>query len=322
MEIKISVKSSETERDNLNTLCRECGEMVDESCNYEDAVDYVKEAINSIHTPDGRDFPGYYAKAEGTVSDGSITLSIMEDDFIFFTNMMRDVTTHLKPIFTLGKTIIHQAISLGTTFRDMGNRCVQRFARPVKYSIMDVDATTRYGFIVGAVYRDDGYETKEVYRTHTTRHDCEYFDEVATSLLEKRVKEGCDLIISENIGDAIEALKDDIGIYTDSYIEYRGGLVEYKNIAELQYGVAAIIYATGYEGYRSVVKSTNYGNSPRKIESGFDLDNLGEFECLIDKRLDSTKLNDVMEAYPKLRVEAEDMVTDNRFGLRKGEDNE
>lgn len=223
----------------------------------------VKEFLDTLRDPNGREFPGYRLKFTGTMTDGELTIQMKNDDFAAVGDQVDNLMDAYTPMLLSAVSAVKQFKTIGNVI-DTANRVIaQRFERPIRYGTTIIDVMDRYGFIVGALYRNDGYDVVEMVRTKFVKDGETYFDDVATKLLGD-MRSQVEWRTCE-YSDANAAFIREMDKAADDHSTYHIGMLIPKCVSLLNpklhgkpYDLLLVVYRKNIAGTKAIIRSRSY----------------------------------------------------------------
>ena len=251
----------------------------------------VNEFLDTLRDPNGREFPGYRLKFTGTMADGELTIQMKNDDFAAVGDQVDNTVDACIPVLLSVASAAKQFKTVGKVI-DAANRAIaQRFERPIRYGMTVIDVMDRYGFIVGALYRNDGYDVVEMVRTKFVKDGEIYFDDVATKLLgdmRSRIEwRACEY------SDANAAFIREMDRAADEHSTYHIGMLIPKCVSLLNpklhgkpYDLLMIVYRKNIAGTKTIIRSRSYRTNGVS-DDVIDLNDLRDDDIFVENLADT-----------------------------------
>lgn len=262
MEIKIGITSTYSERDKSKELMNQINEILEDVFGGTIELDDTEEFVG------GKEVPGAYleyAKTEqGYKTDELYLIRLKTDDYKYFCDRTGEAITVMKPLFTAGKAIFSLFNSVKEGLAAIAHRVDKHFERPTKYGYLVVDDIGRggdYGCIVGATYKDDGYDIKEITREGIAPVGRTVFDEVATHMLNREFLNIVWMPEGKSMANTVDAMKLDMDRRANKYDRYHTAIITIPDDDGQDKEFIAVAYTQKLTGECTATRAMTYNKA-------------------------------------------------------------
>ena len=259
MEIRINISSNYSERAKSKEIMNQVNEILKDVFGGTIELDGVEECIG------GKEVPGAYLEYAKTEqchkTDELYLIRFKTDDYKYFCDRIREAITVMKPLFTAAKAFVSLTKSNKEGLAAIAHRVDKHFERPTRFGhlvVDDIDHGGDYGCIVGATYKDDGYEITEITREAIAPAGCTVFDEVATHMLNRELLNIEWMSPSVSMAVAINDMKLAMSRCANKHDRYHTAIIAVPDEAGQDKEYIAVAYVQSMAGGTAVTRATRY----------------------------------------------------------------